>query len=189
MVDIVDSLKWIKENIAAFGGDPDNVAIFGESGGGAKILTLMSAPSAKGLFQKGIVQSGAIDTMGVSFTPDNFIRLPLLKIMSHKADQGGAPVYAYVFTKQNENNVAGVYHTAEIPYVFSNTPKQEKLATTMSIAWANFARYGKPYAPGLPGGEGYNRETQATMILDDVSTLRYNHDKKLLKALAPNYKY
>ena len=189
MVDIVDSLKWIKENIAAFGGDPDNVAIFGESGGGAKILTLMSAPSAKGLFQKGIVQSGAIDTMGVSFTPDNFIRLPLLKIMSHKADQGGAPVYAYVFTKQNENNVAGVYHTAEIPYVFSNTPKQEKLATTMSIAWANFARYGKPYAPGLPVWEGYNRETQATMILDDVSTLRYNHDKKLLKALAPNYKY
>ena len=323
MVDIVDSLKWIKENIVAFGGDPDNVTLFGESGGGAKILTLMSAPSAKGLFQKGIVESGATDTMGASFTPDNisrevtretlkllnidkenieklqtvpieklwqatteaqnnvaqrehlslgtmwsegiawepvsgteflptdpvladgfaetgkdvslmigsnlnewnmlfpmlqpqnlsadtqklyneaypdekpdeaafvdtFLRLPLLKIMSHKADQGGAPVYAYVFTKQNENNIAGVYHTAEIPYVFSNTPKQESMATTMSLAWANFARYGIPSAPGLPVWESYNRKTQATMLLDDVSVLRYGHDKKLLQALAPAYQY
>lgn len=331
MVDIVDSLKWIKENISAFGGDPDNVTLFGESGGGAKVLTLMSAPSAKGLFQKGIVESGAIETMGVSFTPDvvsrevtretlkilnidkdnintlqtvpieklwqatsqaqanvakrdhlslgvmglslgvmapegiawepvtgtdylptnpvlengfaesgrdvtlmigsnlnewnslfpmmqpqnlsadtqklyneaypnekpneaaatdTFLRLPLLKIMNHKADQGGAPVYAYVFTKQNaDNNGAGVYHTAEIPYVFSNIKDPDQLATTMSLAWANFARYGKPSAPGLPQWERYTRQTQATMILDDVSVLRHNHDKKLIQALAPNYKY
>ena len=54
IVDLVDALKWVKHNIASFGGDPQNVTIFGESGGGAKVLTLMTAPSAKGLFQKGI---------------------------------------------------------------------------------------------------------------------------------------
>lgn len=110
--------------------------------------------------------------------------------MNHKADQGGAPVYAYVFTKQNaDNNGAGVYHTAEIPYVFSNIKDPDQLATTMSLAWANFARYGKPSALGLPQWERYTRQTQATMILDDVSVLRHNHDKKLIQALAPNYKY
>ena len=42
--DIVDSLEWIQENIEAFGGDPDNVTVFGQSGGGAKVLALMTSP-------------------------------------------------------------------------------------------------------------------------------------------------
>ena len=67
MLDIVDALEWIQENIAAFGGDPDNVTVFGQSGGGAKVLTLMTSPYAQGLFDKGIVQSGATETMGVVF--------------------------------------------------------------------------------------------------------------------------
>ena len=66
--DIIDSLQWIQENIARFGGDPENVTLFGESGGGAKILALMTTPYAKGLFHKGIVQSGATESMGVNFT-------------------------------------------------------------------------------------------------------------------------
>ena len=56
VMDLVAALQWVKANIAQFGGDPDNVTIFGESGGGAKVLTLMATPAAKGLFQKGIVQ-------------------------------------------------------------------------------------------------------------------------------------
>lgn len=67
MRDIVDSLEWIQDNIENFGGDPDNVTVFGQSGGGAKVLALMSSPEAKGLFHKGIVQSGATETMGVVF--------------------------------------------------------------------------------------------------------------------------
>ena len=58
MVDIVQALKWVKANIAAFGGDPGNVTIFGQSGGGVKVSTLMAMPSARGLFQKGIIMSG-----------------------------------------------------------------------------------------------------------------------------------
>ena len=67
LLDIVDALEWIRDNITAFGGDPDNVTLFGQSGGGAKILALMTMPSARGLFHKGIVQSGATETMGVTF--------------------------------------------------------------------------------------------------------------------------
>jgi para-nitrobenzyl esterase len=53
------ALEWVRDNIAAFGGNPSNVTIFGESGGGAKVSTLLGVPSAKGLFQRGIIQSGA----------------------------------------------------------------------------------------------------------------------------------
>lgn len=67
ITDIVDALEWIQDNIAAFGGDPNNVTVFGQSGGGAKVLALMTSPYAKGLFDKGIVQSGATETMGVQF--------------------------------------------------------------------------------------------------------------------------
>ena len=59
LLDLVAALQWIKQNIAQFGGDPDNVTIFGQSGGGGKVTSLMNAPSAKGLFHKAIVESGS----------------------------------------------------------------------------------------------------------------------------------
>jgi len=58
MLDIVQSLEWVRDNIAAFGGDPENVTVFGESGGGSKVTTLMSMPAADGLFHRVIAQSG-----------------------------------------------------------------------------------------------------------------------------------
>jgi para-nitrobenzyl esterase len=57
MLDIVAGLQWVHDNIATFGGDPDNVTIFGQSGGGAKVNFLLAMPSARGLFHKAIVQS------------------------------------------------------------------------------------------------------------------------------------
>lgn len=59
MRDIVAALEWVRDNIAAFGGDPGNVTIFGQSGGGGKVGTLMAMPSARGFFHKAIIQSGA----------------------------------------------------------------------------------------------------------------------------------
>jgi para-nitrobenzyl esterase len=61
--DQVLALEWVRDNIAEFGGDPGNVTIFGESGGGAKVSTLLGMPSAKGLFHKAIIQSGPGVTM------------------------------------------------------------------------------------------------------------------------------
>jgi para-nitrobenzyl esterase len=59
MRDIVLALEWVRDNIAAFGGNAANVTIFGQSGGGSKVTTLMAMPAAKGLFHRAIAQSGA----------------------------------------------------------------------------------------------------------------------------------
>jgi para-nitrobenzyl esterase len=314
-MDMVAALRWIRANISRFGGDPDNVTLFGQSGGGSKILELMSAPSAKGLFQKAIVQSGTSDTTGIRFTPASISRevteetlknldlkpelveelqtipvetlwkatekalqtvadrhqipsplgngyslmfqpvsgtdflpldpvrkqgfapsgkdVPLLigsnlnewttifpftahknmtdqqKIlyakaypqedfdtaefvdtqfrpttklaMDHKAEQNGAPVYAYVFTKQVGN--AGVYHTAEIPFVFSNTKEASPFADTMTALWSSFAHTGIPKAKGVPEWKPYTVQNGYTMILDDHSYLTQHHDDALMQAL------
>lgn len=60
MTDLVLALRWVRDNIAAFGGDAGNVTIFGQSGGGAKVSTLMSMPPARGLFHKAVLQSGVM---------------------------------------------------------------------------------------------------------------------------------
>ena len=60
LLDLVAALQWVNKNIKAFGGDPSNVTIFGQSGGGGKVSTLLATPAAKGLFHKAIVQSGSM---------------------------------------------------------------------------------------------------------------------------------
>ena len=67
MLDLVAVLEWVRDNIATFGGDPGCVTIFGQSGGGGKVIALMAMPAAKGLFHRAIVQSGPFLK---SLTPD-----------------------------------------------------------------------------------------------------------------------
>ena len=57
-LDLILALRWVRDNIAAFGGDPDNILVFGQSGGGAKIATMMAMPQAKGVFHRAITMSG-----------------------------------------------------------------------------------------------------------------------------------
>jgi para-nitrobenzyl esterase len=70
MLDIVAALSWVRDNIAGFGGDPGNVTVMGQSGGGAKVCTLTAMPSAKGLFHKAVVESGAALRMGDKATSE-----------------------------------------------------------------------------------------------------------------------
>src|SRR5438445_517122 len=59
VLDLVAALQWVREHAGRFGGDPGDVTIFGQSGGGGKVSALLAMPRAKGLFHKAIVQSGA----------------------------------------------------------------------------------------------------------------------------------
>ncbi|MSO75648.1 MAG: carboxylesterase/lipase family protein [Alphaproteobacteria bacterium] len=59
VLDLVAALEWVRDNVAAFGGDPASVTVFGQSGGGGKISTLLAMPAAAGLFHRAIIQSGA----------------------------------------------------------------------------------------------------------------------------------
>lgn len=62
MLDIIAALEWVRDNIEAFGGDPQNVTIYGQSGGAGKVSTLLAMPAAKGLFHRAIIQSGSAIT-------------------------------------------------------------------------------------------------------------------------------
>ncbi len=79
ILDIKVALEWVKNNIANFGGDPSNVTIFGQSGGGAKVNTLMAMPSAKGLFHKAINQSGAFRANMLEKSETQLIAAEVLK--------------------------------------------------------------------------------------------------------------
>lgn len=140
-------------------------------------------------------------TMGDALYVDSrVIRLPMLKIMSHKADQGGAPVYAYMFNFESPVMPGTIlaYHTAEIPFVFHNIDKAvrqigggeeaRKLEEAMSQAWINFARTGDP-STGEMEWPAYTRESGYTMIFDKVQEVAAHHDQELMALMAPDYKY
>ncbi len=86
MMDVVAALEWIRQNISAFGGDPDNVTVFGESGGGGKVGTLMCMPQAKGLFHKAIIMSGTILNVNNKAMTEE-LGLAVLKELGIPADQ------------------------------------------------------------------------------------------------------
>ena len=82
MADLVEALRWVRDNIAGFGGDPDNVTIFGQSGGGGKVTVLGQIPEANGLFHKMIVMSGVIPEgdFDSDCDPKEFV-LEILKVL------------------------------------------------------------------------------------------------------------
>ncbi len=108
-LDIVAALEWVRDNISAFGGDPGNVTLFGQSGGGGKVSTLMAMPSAEGLFHRAIVESGAavkglsreaarksteayLANLGLKPDQAGQLRtLPLEKLLAATAPAAGAP--------------------------------------------------------------------------------------------------
>ena len=92
-LDLVLALRWVRDNIASFGGDPGNVMVFGQSGGGAKIATLMAMPAAMGLFQKAATMSGQQVTVS---GPQNATRRARAFLAKLGVDPATAPVQKLV---------------------------------------------------------------------------------------------
>jgi len=85
MLDIVAALQWVRDNVANFGGDPNAVMIFGESGGGQKVSTLMAMPAAKGLFHRAVVQSGPGYRMNKASHADKVAEMLLAELGLNRA--------------------------------------------------------------------------------------------------------
>lgn len=103
-LDLILALKWVQANVAKFGGDPGNVTVFGQSGGGAKIATLMAMPEAKGLFHKAITMSGQQVTAS---GPLNARKRAQAFVDKLGADPAAAPVEALVAALSATDPVLG----------------------------------------------------------------------------------
>ena len=139
MLDLVAALEWVHDNIERFGGDPGNVMIFGQSGGGSKVSTLMVMPSAGGLFHKALVQSGSSITLGsrerntaqteilmqelgVSKTkPEDIQRIPWTNILEAKANTNFSPFVDGVNIPKNPFDPAAPEISADVPLIVGYT--------------------------------------------------------------------
>ncbi len=90
LLDIMAALRWVKKNIANFGGDSSNLTLFGESAGASNVMALLASPKAKGLFQKAIVQSGIPSSVSIDEAEQGNQRHP----------KGAIPVMSELFAKQ-----------------------------------------------------------------------------------------
>ncbi len=165
MLDIVHALKWVRANIAQFGGDPNTVMLFGQSGGGRKIETLLAMPAAKGLFHRATIESGvAIKVVSRDAAIRNAERLlaklniqktevqrvqqlPVERIMAAyfavvremgKVDQsvgGFAPTVDGSILPQHPFDPAASPVSADVPVLIGSTSTEYTGLTTEAVAW------------------------------------------------------
>jgi len=150
VMDMVLSLEWVRDNIAAFGGDPSRVMIFGQSGGGSKTSTLLATPAAKGLFHRAVVQSGStlrllseadaeksadrlLKTLEI---PRNRIadiqRIPWEELLEAQAKAGGAftPVMDGRYLPHHPFDPVAPPESRDVPLIISTTLEDAALRLT-----------------------------------------------------------
>jgi para-nitrobenzyl esterase len=155
LMDQIAALKWVRANIAAFGGDPDNVTIFGESAGGQDVLTLMATPAARGLFAKATVQSGggwsepvtlaAAEAKGVALaqslglpadaTADQLRALPADKLIAAGMTSGGVgPIVDGRLVTETATQAFAKGHQAPVPLIIGSNSDEASLLAPSSYA-------------------------------------------------------
>jgi para-nitrobenzyl esterase len=153
IMDLVLALEWVRDNIANFGGDPDCVMIFGQSGGGWKTSALLAAPAAKGLFHRAAVQSGSLlrfqtreeaarashaFVAALGLTKDTFAhirKLPWQRLLAAQAAVGAhafAPVLDGRYLPHHPCDPAAPEESADVPLIVSTTTDDA------SLFFANF---------------------------------------------------
>ena len=140
IADLVAALKWIHENIAAFGGDPENVTIIGHSGGGGKVQCMFQIEEAAPYFQRGVILSGAMGSFGG--TPEQ-VAADSKKVAKAIMDELG-------ITKEN------IEKAYEVSYaeLLAATQKVSPILAKEGI-FANWSPVADDYFPGFPGDIGF----------------------------------
>jgi para-nitrobenzyl esterase len=176
MADIVEALRWIRDNIAAFGGDPDNVTVFGQSGGGMKVTALGQIAEATGLYHKGVVMSGITDIMEFGGPRDD---RPLIKGLLEefnlretdveKLETIPFPALAKAFGRVNRKLIKqGVFVNwgpvdndwyVGDPLKTGFTDAAKKIPLMVGNVIAEFA-----FGPGIPGRGELSREDRKKIV-------------------------
>lgn len=190
--DMVAALHWIQDNIASFGGDPGNVTLFGQSGGGMKVYSLMNTPAAEEIaaeFEKAYPNNRLVDVLSL----DYIFRYASKDFIAKKSVHKEAPVYSYMFNYEFPYEGGKLaWHCSEIPFVFHNIDRipicnvpgeTDRLQERICGAWINFARYGNPSVPSLPQWSVCEPGKEAIMIFDNICEVKDNYDHRLMELL------
>jgi para-nitrobenzyl esterase len=184
MLDIVLALQWVHDNIEAFGGDPNNVTIFGESGGGRKVSLLLTMPSAKGLFHKGIIQSSPA-LHGMASTTATEVAERLLEKLEIKKNE--------IEKLQNLPPQQLLEAVISMPLRTQVRPEVAALGSLMSFMPVVDGRYlpanpfvpqASPYLNDLPIIIGTNRDEIALMVARDPRRRRLTEEELIERLTA-----
>ena len=191
-LDLIASLKWIRKNIEAFGGDPENVTIFGQSGGGGKVITLLQMPEADGLFHKALIMSGilgeVLSDQGLDLRPVIERTMKELDV----ADVDGLQKVPYPKLAQAYLKAYGELISDQgIPF-FAPLPNQDYVGDPMKVGFTEHAKkipviIGSVYAEFF--GSEYKAKRLSAEAMTEIIAGKYGQEKgkRLVKAFKAAY--
>jgi para-nitrobenzyl esterase len=186
LMDQIAALKWVKRYIAAFGGDPANITLFGESAGGEDVLQLMAIPAARGLFNKAIVQSGggwnalpdlkAVEVAGAALvaklglpasgaTAAQLRALPADALVAAGGEAGPAIDGRLIHESATAAFARG--DQTAIPLIIGSNSNEASLMRAVGVKSADFAARASPALRAAYGAEADNDDTLAREMFND----------------------